>query len=424
MDYQHFHCLIENGESNSCIFMIKSKAFSGSISDDAELAKYIIALANNQTVINYIIIGISSEGEFQSVTNRNLTDENLQVFCKDNIFPNPTVSLKRYVWEEADDELLKDKTFVVIQVESQARQCFRFNQEFYNPSKNYYFKKGEVWVRHNKDTDFASPEEIRKLFEKKRIESKSHQINYLSFPCSTILPYILDELEEMAGEVGGKVYSEIDPFIVRGGPSLFYHVMIPVNGKPLLLRIVPVEKCTEKGQIAALHNIHLTFEHGILLVSLGNVAETAVDNSDIKLKESWGWFCTHPYMHAGLQERSLNIPLSDELKPIVGEPSSLCFVFPNITNNKILSLCWNKLMSALQTQDDLIQTIINNRDRINVIATSYLQEGCPIPTNKTFKPKNLLGNEIWAPEKYGDLLLNRRPEICNALQYLVEKMID
>ncbi len=424
MDYQHFHRFIENGESAYCIFMLESKALSGSISDDAELAKSIVALANNETAVNYIMIGASSEGEYQTVTNHNLTNENLQQFCKENIFPTPTVSLNWYTWDEADNQLLNDKTFVVIQVESQARQCFRLNQEFYNPAKNCNFKKGEVWVRHNKDTVFASPEEIRKLFEKKRIEPKTHQINYLNFPYAAILPYILDELEELAGAVSGKVYGEVNPFIVRGVPSLFYHIMIPVNGKPLLLRIVPVDKCTEKGQLATLHNAYLTFEHGILLISLGDVTETALQNSDIQRKESWGWLCTHPYMHAGLKEHNLNIPLSEEIKPIVGEPPSLCFVFPNIANNQTLSVCWNNLMSAIQMQDDFIQTIVNSRDRINIIALSHLQEGCPIPTNKTFKPKNLLGNEMWAPKKYGNVLLNRRPEICNALKYLVDKMIE
>jgi hypothetical protein len=424
LEYQHFHHLIESGESANCIFILESEAFNGSIADDAELAKCIVALANNETATNYIIIGVSDEGEFQSVTNSNLIDENLQTFCKENIFPIPTVLLERLIWEEAEDELIKGKTFVVIQVESQAKQCFRLNQEFFNPSRHCYYKKGEVWVRHNKDTVFASPEEIRKLFEKNRIEPKTHQINYLSFPFTTILPYILDELEELASSVGGKVYGEMNPFIIRGKPSLFYHIMIPVNGKPLLLRIVPVDKCTDKGQVAALHNTYLTFEHGLLLVSLGDVAETAVVNSDIQLKEPWGWFCTHPYTHSGLKDRNLNIPLSNELKPVVGEPSSLCFIFSNVTNNQILSICWNNFISALQTPDDLIQIIATNRDRINVIAASYLQEGCPLPTNKTFKPKNLLGNEMWAPKKYGNILLNRRPEICNALQYLVEKMID
>jgi hypothetical protein len=424
LDYQHFHRLLENGESPSCIFMKECKALNGATSDDAELAKHIVALANNETAINYIIIGISNDGEYQSVNNRNLTQENLQTFCQESVFPVPTVSLERYVWEKPEDELIKGKTFVVIQVESQARQCFRLNQEFYNSSKNCYCKKGEVWVRHNRDTEFASPEEIKKLFEKKRIEAKNHKINYLNFPYATILPYIIDELEDLAAAVGGKVYGDVDPFIVRGGPSLFYHIMIPVHGKPLLLRIVPVEKCTEKGQIAALHNIYLTFEHGILLISLNEVAETALDSSDLKSSESWGWFCTHPYMHPGLKERNLNIPLSEELKPLVGEPSSLCFAFSNVANNKILARSLSELISAIQTKDDLVQTIEYNRDRINVITASYLKEGCPLPTNKTFKPKNLLGNELWAPKKYGEVLLNRQPEICNALRYLADKMID
>jgi hypothetical protein len=424
LDYQQFHRFLESGETASCIFMKDCEAFNGSLIDDAELVKHIIALANNETAMNYIIVGVSSDCEYKSFDNRNLTDDTLQNFCKESIAPSPIVKLDCYTWEDANDDILKGKIFVVIQVQSQARQCFRFNQEFYNPQKNCYFKKGEVWVRHNTNTVFASPEEIKKLFEKKQINQLSHKIDYTNFPYATTLPYILDELEQLVSKVGGKICSDIDPFIVRGGPSLFHHIVIPINGKPLLLRIVPVEKCVKKGQIDTLNNIYLTFEHGMLLISLGNVSETAADLSRSKLDAPWGYFCTHQYWHSGLKERKLDIPLSEVLKPIVGDPSSLCFVFANVANSEILSSSWTSLITALQTEADLIQTIATNTDRINTITASYLKEGCPLPTNKTFKPKNLLENEMWTPEKYGNVLLNRQPEICNALQYLVDKMKD
>jgi hypothetical protein len=34
----------------------------------------------------------------------------------------------------------------------------------------------------------------------------------------------------------------------------------------------------------------------------------------------------------------------------------------------------------------------------------------------------LLGNELWDPKKYGQVLLNRQPELCNELNKLLDKM--
>jgi hypothetical protein len=422
LDYQHFRHLLAGGETVSCILMKECGAFSGSLKYDAELARDIIALANNETALNYIIIGVSKNGEYQSADNDNLTDENLQVLCKKAIFPLPVVKLEHCRWNDAADDNHKNTTFIVIRVEAEARRCFRFKQEFNNPQAECNFKEGEVWVRHGTKTEFASPEEIKKLFEKKIIDKIHPKLNYANLPYAVALPYVLDELERLAGQAGGKICSDVDPFIVRGGPALAHHLVIPVNGKPLLLRIVPAEKCVERGQFNTYNNIYLTFEHGILLISLGNVAETAADLSRSKSKEEWGWFCTHPFRHPGLKERKLNIPLSDEIKPSVGDPSALCFVFENIGTSEALGKCWTKFLASVKNQNELIQIIETNRNLINAATASFIEEGCPLPTNKTFRPKNLLGNEMWAPKKYGSLLLNRQPEICNALQGLLDKM--
>jgi hypothetical protein len=422
LDYQDFCRLLDNGATQNCIFKKECKAFSGSLKDETELAKEIIALSNNETAVNYIIIGVSDDGSCRSVDNRNLTDDNLQNFCKENIAPIPVVKLKQYTWQDATEDNHKNKIFVIIKVEAQARQCFRFNQEFINTKEQCFIRNGEVWVRHDTETYFATPEEIKKLFEKKLINKSPHKINYANLPYAIALPYILDELEQLVTKAGGKICSDTDPFIVRGGPSIFHHIVIPMNGKPLLLRVVPVEKCIERGQISTFSNVYLTFEHGILLISLGEVAETATDWSQSNSKENWGWFCTHEFWHPGLKERNLYIPLSEELKPIVGDPSSLCFVFANTTTNESLRHSWAELLSSLNTQSDLIETIETNRSKINIATASYLAEGCPLPTNKKFQPKTLLGNEVWDPKKYGQVLLNRQPELCNSLRNLVDKM--
>jgi Schlafen, AlbA_2 len=130
LDYQDFYLLLDSGETASCIFKKECLAFSGSKTNDAELAKEIIALANNETTVNYIIIGISSDGSSKSVDNRHLTDGQLQNFCQENIAPVPVVKLEEYTWKDAAAAAHKNKLFVIIRVAAEARQCFRFNQDF------------------------------------------------------------------------------------------------------------------------------------------------------------------------------------------------------------------------------------------------------------------------------------------------------
>jgi hypothetical protein len=97
-------------------------------------------------------------------------------------------------------------------------------------------------------------------------------------------------------------------------------------------------------------------------------------------------------------------------------------VLANINNNNILYQKWAGLIASLRNQTELTKIVETNRAKINTITASYLEEGCPLPSNKTFKPKNLLGNEIWAPDKYGNILMNSQPEVCNALRSLIDKI--
>lgn len=422
MDYQTFCRLLEGGETQSCIFLKECMAFNGSLKDDAELAKQIIALANNETQINYIIIGVTKDGIYKSVENLNLTDQNLQDFCKANIAPVPVVKLENCTWPESSDSNHRDKLFLIIQVEAQERTCFRFNQAFRDLKQYCDIKEGEVWIRHGTNTAFAAPEKIKKLFEKKLINQTSYNINFTILHYASALSYILQEIQQLTNNAGGELYSEPDPFIVRGGPALYHHVVIPVNGKPLLLRIVPFDKCIEKGQISTYHTIYQNFEHGLLLISLGDISESAVENAPYKLKETWGWFCAHEYLHPGLKERNLDMPLPKKVKLEVGIPYSVCFALPNIETNEVLRQSWAKMLTALENNKELNDITEINRHKINIVNAAYLADGCPQYTNKKFMPKTILANEIWDPQNYGPILLTRQPEIYKALHGLLTNL--
>jgi hypothetical protein len=419
LDYQTFCRLLEDGETQSCIFLEECMAFNGSLKDDAELAKHIIALANNESQTNYIIIGVSKDGKYKSVENSNLTDQNLQDFCRVNIAPVPVVKLEQNTWPESNDNNHRDKLFLFIQVTAQERTCFRFNQQFHDSKQYCDVKEGEVWIRHGTDTEFASPEKIKKLFEKKLIDKAFYNINFSILHYASALSYILQEIQQLANNTGGELYSDPDPFIVRGGPALYHHVVIPFNGKPLLLRIVPFDQCIEKGQISAYHNIYQNFEHGLLLISLGDISESAVENAPYKLKETWGWFCAHEYRHAGLKERNLEMPLPKKVKLEIGIPYSVCFALTNIETNEILRQSWAKMLASLENNKELNDIIEINRHKVNIVNAAYLADGCPQYTNKKFRPKTILANEIWDPQNYGPILLNRQPEIYKALHGLL-----
>ena len=164
MNYAKFRELLRDGETATIDFKIQADAFLHSdIATKAELAKDICALSNNGNVASYVIVGVSDDGKhFKSVTNKNLTDDRLQDFCKKAIFPPPRVRLQRETWAKALPAH-RSKEFVIIQVGPQPRQVFRLAQDFVDYKANVCLRRNEVWIRRNATSDLATPEEIVRL---------------------------------------------------------------------------------------------------------------------------------------------------------------------------------------------------------------------------------------------------------------------
>src|SRR5215469_11560537 len=120
MNYIEFKRLIDAGECSRVDFNIHCSAFDSSSPDcsaaKAELAKDICAFANNGNVASYIIVGVSDDRRnFKSISNIQLTDDNLQAFCKLAIFPPVSLRLTNYKWAGAT-QAHAGKTFTIIQV--------------------------------------------------------------------------------------------------------------------------------------------------------------------------------------------------------------------------------------------------------------------------------------------------------------------
>jgi predicted HTH transcriptional regulator len=123
MEYLEFLEILKKGNTITTAFMTECHAFKDSVKDDAELARDIIAMANNGNTVSYLVIGVSDDGRIiKSVDNENLTDDNLQVFCMENIFPPPAVKLSRFDLTDDINETNSEKTIVIIQIGPQPHQ--------------------------------------------------------------------------------------------------------------------------------------------------------------------------------------------------------------------------------------------------------------------------------------------------------------
>lgn len=161
LDYASFKNLIKTGEKDNLDFKIKSDAFtSKNFAANAELAKDICAMANNGNKASYIIVGVSNDGkQFRTVDNRKITDDNIQNYCKNVIYPPPKVKVVRKKWGSVKGSSPK-KSIVIIQIGPNKKQIFRIAKDIIDYSKKVCLRRNEVWIRRNATSDLASPEEI------------------------------------------------------------------------------------------------------------------------------------------------------------------------------------------------------------------------------------------------------------------------
>lgn len=440
IDYPQFCQLIEAGENEAVILKLET--------NNAELARDIVSLANIRDCNGYIVIGVGVSGglrQYQSVANPNLTEERLQGFCKSAIFPEPMVRL--FKLSLGTDDIHPDhqgKTFMVIQVGPQLVGVFRLNQDFIDYAKGICFRKNEVWVRHQTGFVLATPEEIKGLFEAKvipavaAITSKegtalSHKSadkstfasltrklqNYAKMPYERAFSAILKEINRLATKAGGKLYTGEDP--LKKETAAIHQLVLPLNGNPVILRVILIDKCTGWDQVSEYTRRYLTFEHGVLMIVVGDMTPDALESCPIQLKQSWGWFFTGSFWHPGLKDRDLNIILPQLVKKQLGQINSCGIALANIQTDKILHHFWDEMMSTMKQDEAVIQAVELSYIKIMTALSYYLKEECPRPASKNYIPKKLLANEIYDPEKYGEMLLVKQPHVYDAIIKMLEK---
>lgn len=169
MDYKKFRLLVKEGEKSNVDFKLESHAFNTNAQGpNAELAKDICAMSNNGNMSSYLIIGVSDDTKsFRSVENPNLTDENIQSFCKTAIFPPPKIKIHRKKWSRGTLAEHKEIEFVVIQIGPHAKQAFHLARDFIAYKEKICYRKNTVWIRRGTTTDIATPEEISELYLRK-----------------------------------------------------------------------------------------------------------------------------------------------------------------------------------------------------------------------------------------------------------------
>jgi hypothetical protein len=440
IDYPQFCQLIDAGENEAVICKLET--------NNAELARDIASLANIRGRNGYIVIGVGISGglrQYQSVANPNLTEERLQGFCKTAIFPEPMVRLfKISLGTDGVHPDHQGKTFMVIQVGPQLVGIYRLNQDFIDYAKGICFRKNEVWVRRQTISVLATPEEIRGLFdakvipvvgetlskdraalsgkpaEKSAISTLTRKVqNYGKMPYERAFPAILKEINRLAIGAGGKLYSGGDPLNKETTP--IHQLVLPLNGNPIILRVMLIDRCTGWNQVAEYTRRYLAFEHGILMIVVGDMTLESLESCPIKLQQSWGWFFTGSFWHPGLKDRDLNIILPLPIMEQLGQIDFSGIALANIQTDKILHQFWDEMIVTLKRDVAVSQAVELSYIKIMTVLSYYLKEECPRPASKNYIPKKLLANEIYDPEKYGEMLLVKQPHVYNAIVKLLEK---
>jgi hypothetical protein len=247
---------------------------------------------------------------------------------------------------------------------------------------------------------------------------------YIQISHERLLLLVLEDLSRLVKKTGGKLYHDRDPFL-RDDFSTSHYLIIFVNGNPLILRVFVVDSCAKKGEIIEYNRRFISFHNGILLISRNSIPLETTENSEIRVKEPWGWFCAGDTLEsAHARERSFKIPLPSNVWGKIGEPVLWNMVFSNIYNYTTLKNAWEAMLNAL-TNDETIKKIVEeNSPKTIAKLVLWMKEGCPMETNKFFRPKMILDNEIWDPDKYGNVILIKHKEYCEAVNALLKKMED
>jgi len=470
IDYAMFCCLVASGPSEAVIYKLESNALQNMTTENGELARDIIALSNQHGCKGYIVIGVSEGREYKSVTNPNLTEERLRGFCRAVISPEPIISLFQLnLGQEGVQPEHQGKTLVIIQVGPHFVGVFRFHQDFIDIGAGTCFRKNEVWVRRGTGSappnmaltnsglpfsaplssapttsELASPEEIKVLLESKTIpaglkdaENKAAHSNkpgahsslsgitripqnYAKTPWERALPMILKEIARLARKAGGRLFSSEDPFNIETTP--IHHLVLFLNQNPLIFRVIVTDKCAGKNRVHELAGRYLTFEHGLFLLTIDPIEAEALDPGHFRSRQSWGWFFTGPFGRSSIKEKNFQVILPNQIMKQLGPVDISGIALANIQTDRVLHQYWEEMLQTLGEEGTIKQTLDLSYNKILTALSFYLKEGCLRPASKNILPKQLLSNEIYDLEQYGEVLMVKQTEVYDAVIKMLKKL--
>jgi len=433
MEYKKFKELLKKGECKNIDYKIECNAFlKGKDEAKAELVKDIIAFANNGNSTSYLVIGVANDcNGFKSVENDKLTDDNVQNLCKENIFPIPKVKLINCCWSKVSDERHRDKKFVIIQVGPQVRQCFRFNRDCINYEKKYCFKKNEVWIRREATSDLAIPEESKRLLEGKEAITEAlmdDNTDYKRLSKSDYKCAITKDLYNFMDSIDGGIEEEKTQFGKKYNHLVWKVLTININKQKLKIVVIIKDKCNQKDLITDICREIPLFHHGILILSVGNVTPSSVESSHLKIKESWGWFCTNFKTKVGEIIRYV-AKNQDDFE--INNNETFCLALERVCTTQDLYSKLQRAIGDITEQQDIqrhVQIIYNT---INRRLNDWKINDCIISTNRTLSDyylkklsdgesiKALKENEFIDLNKYGNVIMKRNLYMCEAIDRFI-----
>jgi schlafen family protein len=292
VDQAFLNTVIADGESATVDFKIECHAFAGSDADKAELAKDICALANNGQRHSYLIIGVSDDGAHRkSVTNVKLTDDNLQTFVRDAVYPPPKLTLVD-LSVRAQGRLVAHK---VIVVGKNARTAYRLARDFLYYREQKCFRKNEVWIRRGATSDLATPEEIARLVSGEEFSEPAGTRGVL---------YSILTADERQRAILADIQCATEEFHVYGQELL---AIFAVNDKPFAVRIAYVDTFLADVDLQTYSWRRWAFEHGVLFVTPGRVPPhyfgrprpSSRDRFSVVSRERWGYYALLPLPGSG-----------------------------------------------------------------------------------------------------------------------------
>jgi schlafen family protein len=355
MDYKKFRDLISKEETNNIDRKLKCKAFEhNNLVANAELAKDICAMANNGNVASYILIGISDDGvHFESVTNMQISEQNVQDLCKNAIWPPPRIRFHELCWKgNRINEKHRGKRFIVIQVGPNPKKPYRLNRDYISYKEKVCLRKNNVWIRRGSISDLATPEEIGYLLKIKTdlqvtTPSQNNNQEYLKILRSDRVKVLRSDLLDLFDELGWKINDNDILHLKIRDENLIYKCVIrdsKIGTYPWNLNRLIDETWKQ--------------EHGVIVINIQNITKAAFKVWDpVHYKETWGWFalcekiCWENYGHMTREDDVQKILLST-------------LVLSNVSSTTILRKNILDLVSYIESNDSSFEMLLESKKQV------------------------------------------------------------